>query len=82
MNKSIHTPEHGRLVALLRQLREQAGLRQEELAERLGVNQTWVSKYEVGERRLDLVQLRCVCRALGVSVGEVVNRWEAGEANP
>jgi transcriptional regulator with XRE-family HTH domain len=77
VEKSIHSPEHARLVALLRQLRLDAGLRQEELAERLGVNQTWVSKYENGERRLDLVQLHRVCDALGTTAAALVKQWEA-----
>ena len=77
VEKSIHSPEHNRLTALLRELREQAGLNQADLAERLGVSQTWVSKYELGERRLDLVQLRQVCEALGTTAAEVVSRWEA-----
>jgi transcriptional regulator with XRE-family HTH domain len=77
VDKSIHSPGHARLAALLRQLRLDAGLRQEDLAERLGVNQTWVSKVEIGERRLDLVQLQRVCQALGVRVGRVVRQWES-----
>lgn len=76
VDKSIHSPEHNRLTALLRQLREEAGLTQTDLAERLKVSQTWISKYENGERRLDLVQLRQVCNALGTTAAEVVGRWE------
>ena len=82
MDKSIHSPEHNRLTALLRELREQAGLNQADLADRLGVSQTWVSKYELGERRLDLVQLRQVCQALGTTAAELVARWEAEVGKP
>lgn len=77
VDKSIHSPEHNRLTALLRELREQAGLNQADLADLLGVSQTWVSKYELGERRLDLVQLRQVCEALGTTAAELVSRWES-----
>ncbi|MEA3078187.1 MAG: hypothetical protein QOF60_3095 [Actinomycetota bacterium] len=77
MDKTIHSPEHAHLIALLRALRLAAGLNQSDLAERLGVSQTWVSKYENGERRLDLVQLRRVCEVLGTTTAEVVRRWEA-----
>lgn len=77
MGRTIHTPEHRRLVVLLRGLREAAGLRQVELAERLGRPQSFVSKYESGERRLDLVELREICQALGASVVELVQRWES-----
>ncbi len=77
VEKSLRSPEHQRLVALLRQLREEAGLRQVEVAERLGRPQSFVSKYETGERRLDLVELGYVCRALGTTLGELVRRFEA-----
>lgn len=76
MGRTIHTPEHRRLVQLLRQLREEAGLRQGELAERLDRPQSFVSKYESGERRIDLIELRDICVALGTTVARVVARWE------
>lgn len=78
MGRTIHTEEHRRLIALLREHREAAGLRQVDLAERLDRPQSFVSKYEAGERRLDLVELRSVCVALGVSLADVVLRWEQG----
>lgn len=76
MRKSIHSAEHQRLTALLRHLRKDAGLNQGELADRLGKPQSFVSKYETGERRLDLIELRQVCSALGVTLGELVSRFE------
>lgn len=76
VGRTIHTPEHRRLVQLLRQLREEAGLRQGELAERLDRPQSFVSKYESGERRIDLIELRDICVALGTTVARVVARWE------
>jgi len=78
MRKSIHTASQERLQALLRELRSEAGLRQVDLAERLGTPQSFVSKYELGERRLDFLELRCVCRALGISMAEFVIRFEGG----
>lgn len=62
---------------LLRELREAAGITQVELAEKLGESQSYVSKVERGERRLDLVQLRCFCRAIGVALGDFVAKFEA-----
>ncbi|MBA4191186.1 MAG: hypothetical protein C0467_24665 [Planctomycetaceae bacterium] len=76
MDKSIHTREHGVLVALLKEAREAANLTQIELAKRLKQSQSFVSKMEAGERRLDLVQLRTVCLALGVTLPELVERFE------
>ena len=44
----------------------------------LGLPQSFVSKYETGERRLDVLELREVCRALETSLFEFVERLEAG----
>ncbi len=74
---SIHSPEHLALVALLTELRVQAGLTQAEVAERLGHSQPYVSKYESGETRLDFVQLRQVCHALGTDLVTFSFRYEA-----
>ena len=76
MNKSIFTTEQEKLQSLLRQVRLGAGLRQSDLAERLAQSQSFVSKYESGERRLDLLELRQICHAVGVSLAEFVNRFE------
>lgn len=74
--KTIHSHEHSVLVELLRQERNRAGLRQTELAARLGRPQSFVSKYENGERRVDLVELRQICEALGLRLVEFVRRYE------
>ena len=73
---SIHSADHQRLVALLRQIREEAGLRQVDLAERLDRHQSFVSKYESGERRLDLIELRDICRACGLALSALVKRFD------
>lgn len=73
---TIYTQEHRVLAGLLRDLRDEAGLTQVELAERLGRTQTFVAKYETGQRRIDLVSLRSVCRALGVDLVSVAERFE------
>jgi transcriptional regulator with XRE-family HTH domain len=69
------TPE-ARLQALLREARVESGLRQSDLAERLGQPQSFVSKYESGERRLDIMELRRVCQVLGLPLLEFVRRLE------
>jgi transcriptional regulator with XRE-family HTH domain len=68
MDKAIHSAEQRKLSALLRDYRERAELRQADVAARLGLPQSFVSKYESGERRLDLIELRQVCEALDVSL--------------
>ncbi|WP_312856668.1 helix-turn-helix domain-containing protein [Phytoactinopolyspora halotolerans] len=67
-------PEYERLRTVLRELRREAGLNQTELAERLRVRQEWVSRYEVGERRLDVIELVDVANALGVTLDDILER--------
>ena len=64
------------LRGLLRKIRTEAGLTQAELAARLGVPQSVVSKYESGERRLDVLELRQVCHALKVPFGDFARRLD------
>lgn len=76
MEKSIFTTEQIVLQKILRQIRLGAGLRQEDLAIRLNEPQSFVSKYESGERRLDLIELRAICEATGVTMFELLTRFE------
>lgn len=63
-------------LSLLRELRVQAGIRQVDMARALGKSQAFVSYYESGARRLDLLELRQVCKVLGVSLPAFVRRFE------
>jgi transcriptional regulator with XRE-family HTH domain len=65
MSKSLRTPRQQRLQELLIQLRKNKRLTQAEVAERLGRPQSFVAKYEGGERRLDVVEFIEVTEALG-----------------
>jgi len=76
VEKSIYSAEYQRLCSLLRELRHEAGLTQVQVAEQLEVPQSFVSKYESGERRLDVVELGHVAGALGVTVREVLEQLE------
>jgi ribosome-binding protein aMBF1 (putative translation factor) len=76
MGKSLSSIEGEKLATLLRSVRSEASLTQAEVAERLKLPQSFVSKYESGERRLDLVELRQICGALGISLGDFVRRFE------
>lgn len=69
------------LLELLRQVRLDAGLRQTDVAKKLGKPQSFVSNYESGERRLDLLQLQAVCEVVGIKVGDFVGRFEEGQAD-
>lgn len=72
--------------SLLKELRVNAGLRQIDIASGLGIQQSMVSKYEVGERRLDILEIRQLCKLFGLSLLSFVelleNRLEGdNEAN-
>jgi transcriptional regulator with XRE-family HTH domain len=66
MGKSIHTPQHQKLRELLIAARKKAKLTQAEVAERLGRPQSFVAKYEGGERRLDVIEFIEVARAMDI----------------
>lgn len=68
MEKSQHTSAYKKLTAALRRARADAGLTQAEVAERLGLYASFVSKVESGERRLDVVELAQFCKAYGVEL--------------
>lgn len=65
-----------KLLNLLKEVRLEAGLRQEDLANALGQSQSFVSKYESGERRLDLIELQQICKVLGFSLSKFIGRFE------
>jgi transcriptional regulator with XRE-family HTH domain len=81
MDKAIHTAEQDVLCGLLRSYRERAGLRQTDVAEQLDEPQSFVSKYETGERRLDLIELHQVCTVLGVSLRDLADDFLRAVAN-
>ena len=64
------------LLQLLRQVREEAHLRQGDVAKTLGTTQAYVSKYELGERRLDLLDLSAVCDATKITLLDFVKRFQ------
>lgn len=62
---------------LLKEVRVRSNLTQTEVARRLGLPQSYVSKYETGERRLDFVETLFVCEVLGVSFEHFVRQFSA-----
>lgn len=75
--KSSFTAEYAAFRKLLRLLRAQKGLTQVELSAALKMPQSFVSKYETGERRLDVVELRAVCAALGTTLSSFAKQFES-----
>ncbi len=78
MPKAKFTRDSAILLTLLKAVRTGAGLTQAEMAKKLGQPQSFVSKYESGERRLDVLELRQVCRASGISLIDFIRKLEAG----
>ena len=76
MEKTIYTTEYTTFLEELRRAREQSGLTQIEVAARLNVTQSFVSKCERGERRLDIVELRHWCSALGITLTEFSSTYD------
>lgn len=64
------------LQQILREMRVTAGLNQVDLAARLGTDQSFVSRFERGERRLDLVELADICASCETSLRALVSRFE------
>jgi transcriptional regulator with XRE-family HTH domain len=62
------------LVKWVRQQREAKGLDQIDVAERLGEHQSWVSRLESGQRRLDVVEFLAVAKAIGFNPHEMLRK--------
>jgi transcriptional regulator with XRE-family HTH domain len=77
MDKQIYTLRYQTFLSLLKEARAQAGLAQRPFAALLGVHQTYISKVEVGERRLDIAELSFWCEALGTTFEDFMNEWHA-----
>ena len=65
-----------KLLLLLKETRQKHGVTQAELAEKLGVPQSFVSKYESGERQLDILELRQICQFIGISFDNFIRQLE------
>lgn len=68
MRKSIHTNERAVFVKRLKQARVDAGLTQAEVADKLKCSQSWVSKVELGELRVEAIWLNKLAKLYGKSV--------------
>lgn len=62
MSKSIFSKDHKYLISQLKKAREGIGLEQEQVAKALGKTQSYVSKIESGQRRIDIVQLKAFAK--------------------
>jgi transcriptional regulator with XRE-family HTH domain len=81
MKKSIHSHEYSIVCKILLKMRLDAGITQQELANRLAREQSFVWRIENGERRLDLLEFFWVCEALEQDAKtvyrELVTAWQS-----
>ncbi len=71
--KGLRSPAHRALTRALIQARTDAGLTQEQLAKKLHRHQSFVAKYETGERRLEVIEFTQICRALTITPGDLLD---------
>ena len=62
MNSEIYTKEHKKLIERIIQARNEAGLSQVEAAKRLDRSQSYISKIEVGQRKIDVIELKKIAK--------------------
>ena len=72
MARGTHDKRYKSLIEMLGEARRSAGLSQTDLARKLGKRQQFVSKYESGERRLDVVEFADIARALRLDTAALV----------
>ena len=82
MQKSLKSAEYERLIALLVAVRDKAALTQQKLAEKLEKPQSFVSKYEGGERRIDVVEFITIAQALDADPVKLFRDFVAGKTPP
>lgn len=63
---SLDPDLYRRIIKLLVAARKDACVTQVQLGQRIGQRQTFVSKFELGERRLDVAEFVMVCQAIGI----------------
>ena len=75
--KSLYSSRYRRLLALLVKARHAKGLSQQAVADELGRPQSFVSKYESGERRLDVIEFLLLAEIIGFDPLEVLSSLRA-----
>lgn len=74
--KSIYSLEYQSLLSKLVAARKVSGLTQQELADKLGRHQSFISKIETGERRMDVVEFLHISRAIGLDPCSIIIQLE------
>lgn len=79
MPGSLHSPRHHRFQRMLVEARKEKGLTQISVAAALGKPQSFVAKYEGGERRLDVIEFLDIAAVLGIDPGAFLAALESLE---
>lgn len=74
-HRTVPAPDHALLGAFIRRLRLNAGFSQDEVTERLGFPQSFLSKVERGERQLQVVEFVLICRTLSLEPDEMLRTY-------
>jgi len=75
--KTLGSPKHKALIALLIEKREAVGLTQTDLASKLGEYQSFVARLESGQRRVDVVEFLKLASVLNFDPHELLDRLTA-----
>jgi transcriptional regulator with XRE-family HTH domain len=70
--KSIFTDDYKKTIGHLKKARTDHGFSQKDIAEKLGVTQSYISKIEQGQLRLDISQLKAFAKALGIRIEDLL----------
>ena len=79
MGRTLRSPGHLALMAALKQARLDAGLTQTELADRLERPQSFVAKYENGERKVEVVEFVQIVSAIGCDGSSIIDAIRSAE---
>ncbi len=72
MSKSVYSDDYKKLIERLKQARLDAGLSQQVVAGKLGKPQSYVSKVESGERRVDIIEVKALAKVYKKSLEDFV----------
>lgn len=75
--QSIYSPEYKTFLKRLRERRKAKGMTQVQVARALGKPQSFVSKIETGERRLDPLELKAIAKLYGISVDRLLSHMKS-----
>ena len=82
LDKSVHSEGQSVFRVLMIGARKAAGLTQRDLADRLRKPQSFVAKYEGGERRIDVVEFLTICQAIGADSANILKAVRKAVTTP